>query len=204
VIGWLLANSGELRDLSTYHATRVIHGLEHATANVLEERGVHVLEGLTGHGMFTLVVEHDGTHYEHFETTVRDAAKDAISRIRFGETSLAYTKRCGTSQLVGYALLSIAVVGAGLAALILDIPTGLTFAFTVAAGFLANALTPRAGIAAQRWLTVSTAFASATVTHVEKRVSSDGNQLAAVVMIDVIPKQRVSAITDDAVSPIPM
>lgn len=203
VVGWLIVNSGELRALSTYHATRVIHGLEHATANVLEERGLKIRSGLTSHGMFTLDLEHDGTSYEHLETTVREAATDAISRIRFGETTLAYDVRCGTSLLVGIALLSLAIVGVGIAALVLGAPSGYTFAGTVAAMFLARALTKPAGLAAQRWLTVSTAFASAVVTHVEKRVSSDGDTLTAIVMIDVIPKPRV-ADDVDAVPSIPM
>lgn len=202
VVAWLLVGSSELRAISTYHATRVIHGIEHATMNVLEERKVAVRSGLTSHGMFAIELPHDGTSYEHLEITVRDAATDAISRIRFGEHTLAYDRRCGTSLLVGYALLAVAIIGAGIAALIVGAPSGLTFAFTVGAAFLAKALSGRAGLAAQRWLTVSTDFASAVVTHVEKRVSSDGDTLTAIVMIDVIPKPRESDI--DAVAPIPL
>lgn len=202
VVGWLLASSSELRALSGYHATRVIHGLEHATAKVLEERGITIWSGLTHHGMFTLDLPHDGRTYEDLETTVRDAATDAISRIRFGERTLAYDRRCGTSLLVGYALLAIAVVGAGLGALIAGTPVGITFALTVGAAFLSRAIARRTGLAAQRWLTVSTDFSSAVVTHVEKRVSSDGNTLTAIVMIDVIPKLRETDV--DAVAPIPL
>jgi hypothetical protein len=200
IVGWFLLNSNELRDIAAYHQTRVIHGLEHATAKVLEERGLTIRRGLTTHGMFTLDVEHDGTHYEHFETTVRDAATDAISRIRFGEHTLAYDRRCGTSLLVGLTLLATTIASIGLAAVILGWPVGYTFAFTVAAGFGARALSRPAGIAAQRWLTVSTDFASAIVTRVDKRVSSDGHTLTAIVMIDVIPKLR----DVDAVAPIQM
>ncbi len=204
VISVMVAGSGEIRALAGYHATRVIHGLEHATVKVLEERGVPVRSGLTSHGMFALELRNDGTLYENFETTVRDAASDAITRIRFGEHTLAYDRRCGTSYLVGLSLLSLAIVGLGVAALILGIPSGLTFAYSVIAALGARLISRPAGLAAQRWLTVSTNFSSAVVTHVEKRVSSDGDTLTAIVMIDVIPKPRARPSDVDAVSPIPM
>lgn len=204
MIAWMVASSGELRAIATYHTTRVIHGLEHATAKVLEERGVAVGNGLTSHGMFALEFPHDGTLYEHFETTVRDAATDAISRIRFGEQDLAYDRRCGTSYLVGLSLLAVAVVGVGVAALILGVPSGLTFAYSVIAVVAGRLLRDPLGLAAQRWLTVSTTFSSAVVTHVEKRVSSDGHTLTAIVMIDVVPKPRARSSEVDAVAPIPM
>ncbi len=204
VISAMVASSGEIRALATYRATRVIHGLEHATWKVLEERGIPVGSGQTSHGMFALEFRNDGTLYETFETTVRDAATDAISRIRFGEHRLAYDRRCGTSYLVGLSLLALAIVGVGIAALILGAPSGLTFAYSVIAAFTAHLIARPVGLAAQRWLTVSTNFSSAVVTHVEKRVSSDGDTLTAIVMIDVIPKPRARASDVDAVSPIPM
>ncbi len=204
LVAWMVAGSGEIRALASYHATRVIHGLEHATAKVLEERGVPVGSGQTSHGMFALEVRHDGTLYESFETTVRDAATDAITRIRFGEHTLAYDRRCGTNYLVGLSLLALAIVGVGLAASILGVPSGLTFGASVIAVFAARLVARPVGLAAQRWLTVSTNFSSAVVTHVEKRVSSDGDTLTAIVMIDVIPKPRTRSSDVDAVSPIPM
>ncbi len=203
IVGGMLIVSRELQAIATYHATRVIHGLEHATMSVLVERGFTIIRGQTSHGMFTIDLEHDGTSYEHLETSVRDAATDAITRIRFGETRLAYHRQCGTSLLVGVGLLALAIVGAGVAAIILDVPSGLTFAFTVAAMFAARALSVPAGLAAQRWFTVSTSFTSAVVTHVEKRVSSSGGTLTAIVMIDVIPKPRASDDVD-AVAPVPL
>jgi Zn finger protein HypA/HybF involved in hydrogenase expression len=204
IIAAMVVGSAELRAISTYHTTRVIHGLEHATVAVLEERGVHVRAGQTSHGMFALELDHDGTLYENLETTVRDATTDAISRIRFGEHTLAYHRQCGTSMLVGIALLGLAIVGVGIAALILGAPSGLTFAFSVMAAFAVRAIHHPIGFAAQRWLTVSTNFASAVVTHVEKRVSSDGHTLTAIVMIDVVPKPRARSSEVDAVAPIPM
>lgn len=200
-IAWLAAGSAELRALASYHATRVIHGLEHATSKVLEERGVTVRSGQTSTGMFTLHVDNDGSLFEHFEAMVRDAATDAISRIRFGEHALARDRRCETSVLVGFLAISVAVIGGGLAALILGASPGLTFAASVIAIAAARAMARPLGLAAQR-LTVSTTFASAVVTHVERRVSADGDTLTAIVMIDVIPKPRAADV--DAVSPMPM
>lgn len=200
-IAWMAAGAAELRALASYHATRVIHGLEHATAKVLEERGVTVRSGQTSTGMFTLHVDNDGSVSEHFEAMVRDAATDAISRIRFGEHALARARHCETSVLVGFLLISVAVIGAGLAALILGTSPGLTFAFSVLAIAAARIFSRPIGLAAQH-LTVSTRFASAVVTHVERRVSADGDTLTAIVMIDVIPKPREADV--DAVSPIPM
>jgi hypothetical protein len=202
VVGALVV-SPELRAISTYQATRVIHGIEHAAINVLVERGLTIYSGLTHHGMFTINLPNNGTSYENLEATVRDATTDAISRIRFGEHTLAYPQRCGTSVLVGIALLAVAIVGAGVATVIAGTPSGLTFAVTVGAAFLARALSGRAGLAAQRWFTVSTDFSSAVVTHVEKRVSSDGDTLTAVVMIDVIPKPSRSDDVD-VVAPVPL
>lgn len=196
--------SQELRALAGYRTTRVIHGLEHATATVLGERGLDVRSGETSHGMFTLEVDPRGIRdrYETFETTVRDAASDAISRIRFGETALAYRADCRASETAAGCLLALAIVGAGMVAVILGAAIAPTFAGTVAAGLLARASTRRAGLAVQRWLTVSTALSSAVVTHVEKRRSSDGDTLIAIVMIDVIPRTRSSDV--DAVAPVPL
>ncbi|MBA2541618.1 MAG: hypothetical protein H0V17_18385 [Deltaproteobacteria bacterium] len=197
-VAWFAATSGELRDVAGYHQTRVIHGIEHATAKVLAERGLEARSGQTTHGLFTLDFEHDGTSYENLEAMVRDAASDAISRIRFGEHTLAYHERCGTSFLVGRAVLTLTIAAIGLAALIVGLPIGYTFALTVGGAFGAIAFARPVGIAAQRWITVSTDFASAVVTRVDKRVSADGDRLIAIVMIDVIPKIR----DVDAVAPI--
>src|SRR5258706_16481415 len=84
---WLsirMLSSRELAALASDHSARIIHGIEHATANVLEERGLPLIRGQTTHGMFTLDIVHDGKHYEGLETTVGEAATDAISRMRFG------------------------------------------------------------------------------------------------------------------------
>jgi hypothetical protein len=197
----VLSASRELRALATDRATRIVHGIEHATMNVLEERGVPCFAGQTTTGMFVIEIRHDGRHYETLETTVRDAATDAISRIRFGDRKLAYDTRCGTSLLVAYALLAFAIVAAGIAALAAGMAAGHAYVITVAAAALGWLARQRAGLAAQRWLTVSTDFSSALVTRVDKRISADGDTLTAIVMIDVIPR-AVDEV--DAVAPVPM
>jgi len=199
-LAWFVMGSNELRALASDRSARIIHGIEHATASVLEERGLTVLHGQTTHGLFLIELAHDGKHYEDLEHTVGEAAADAVSRIRFGEHRLAYDARCGTSMLVAIALLAFAIVGSGVLGLLLDVPGGINFALTVFAGLLARVFARRAGLAAQRWLTVSTEFSSAIITRVDKRVSSDGKVLTAIVMVDVIPL----AVDVSAVAPVPL
>jgi hypothetical protein len=199
-IAALLAGSRELRSLVGYHGTRIIHGIEHATANVLEERGLEVENGQTTDGMFVLDIQHDGRQYEQLESTVGDAAADAISRLRFGDRKLAYDAGCSTSRLLALALLAFAIIAAGVVALVLGMPAGLAYALTIGAALVVWAIRQHAGIAAQRWLTVSTDFTSAIVTRVDKRISADGRTLTAIVMIDVIPR----AIDIDAIAPVPL
>lgn len=196
----LLLSRRELAALASDHSARIIHGIEHATMNVLEERGLPLICGQTTHGMFTIDIVHDGKHYEGLETVVGEAATDAISRIRFGERHLAYDRRCGTSLLVGWALLAFSIVAAGITGMILDVPVGTTFALTVGAGLLARAIQQSAGITVQRWLTVNTEFASALVTRVDTRISADGGVVTAIVMIDVIPRM----VDVSAVAPVPL
>ncbi len=186
-LAWLALSSRELRALASDHGTRIVHGLEHATANVLEERGFPLLGGQTRRGRFALEIVHDGKHYEFLEDSVALAAKDAISRLRFGEDRLAFDPRCGTSLLVAIALLALSIAGSGAAALFLGMATGTAFALTVIAGWLARLVARRAGLAVQRWLTVSTAFASAVVTRIDTAVSADGRTITAAVTVDVIP-----------------
>ena len=201
-IGVLCLGSRELRELATDRTTRIIHGLEHATATVLEERGIRVPSARTHHGMFMLDIPHDGRTWEQLEPTVRTATEDAISRIRFGERALAYNVHCGTSYLVAFALLALAIVGAGLVAFAFEVPSGITFAATVAAGLVARLAARPAGLFAQRWLTVSTDFASAIVLRVDRHVDMGGATIHAAVLVDVIPRAR--SFGSDAVAPVPL
>ena len=51
--------SADLRAMGANRSTRIIHGIEHATANVLEERGLEIWRGLTVDGMFWLEIVND-------------------------------------------------------------------------------------------------------------------------------------------------
>ncbi|HEU0029052.1 MAG TPA: DUF6391 domain-containing protein [Kofleriaceae bacterium] len=195
-LGYLVViavSSRELRALASDRTARVIHGLEHATANVLAERGIPVRGGLTGHGMFALELAHDPRTFEALETTIRLATEDAISRIRFGERRLALHDRCGTSVIVAMLLVALAVFGVGVVGLVLGVPVGLRFAFTVLTAGGAYALARPIGRLAQRGLTVSTEFSSAVVLDVVKEISATGDQVRIAVTLDVIPRARGAA-----------
>jgi hypothetical protein len=199
VFGRRLATSPEFRALMSYHPTRVIHAIEHATAAVLGERGFRVARGQTAHGMFTLELAGAREHYEQLSTIVEDAAADAISRLRFGERELAADPRCVTSRNAAITLLTLAIVTAGALAIAYGVAVPIVFAISVAATIGAQYLVTRTAVFAQRALT-ATKFASATVTRVDTRASADGSTLSAIVMIDVVP----SAADVSAVAPVPM
>ena len=186
-----LALAREVRVLARDKRTRILHGLEHATFNLLVPRGFPVRSGHTYDGEFELRIDHDGKSWDRL-LEIRDAAREAIVRIASGETVLAYSPLCGTSWLVGYCLLALAVVTSGGVALLLGAPTGITFAATVAAGFAARAIKRPLGLWVQRHLTVSTDLLAATVKEVERRASPDGNTMIVTIAIDVTPKHRAT------------
>ncbi len=192
VIAWIVIVSRDVRSLFDQR-TRIIHGLEHATIAVLAERGIPVRSGITHTGEFHLSLEHDGRIWQR-SAEIRIAARDAIVRVMSGEHALAYTPQCGTSYLVAICLYAIAIAVAGLTAFVLGAPLGITWAVTVAAALAARALARRAGMAAQRWLTVSTDIASARVTDMDCRPSSDGDRLLVVVAVEVTPRARTGGL----------
>ncbi len=83
------------------------HALEHATANVLEEQyGVRNIAGMAFRDGFALY----GLHIHPSELMA--AAREALRRLKNGESHLALHPRCGTSLLVGqflYAILFLVV-----------------------------------------------------------------------------------------------
>jgi len=199
VVGLILVAAPQVRGLFG-HRMRILHGLEHATAKVLAERGLDVRSGVTQAGQFLLVLDHDGRTWEQLDE-IRDAARDAIRRVIAGEHGLAYHERCGTSYVVALCLHAIAIVGAGLGAYALGAPTGLLWAATVGAGAIVRVVARRTGLLVQRWLTVSTDLAHATVTRVERRVTSSGDRLEVVVAIDVEPRAREGGLVAPASLP---
>src|SRR5262245_18206697 len=82
--------SPDLRALARNRRTRLLHGLEHATINLMLERGFPVRSGCTHDGEFTIEIEHDGRSWDRL-LEIRDLARDAIIRIVRGERDLAYS-----------------------------------------------------------------------------------------------------------------
>lgn len=188
IVAWIIVFGRDIRGLLD-HRTRIIHGLEHATIAILRARGIPVRSGVTYPGRFLIVIENDGRTWMQ-EAAIGDAAREAIRRVIAGEHALAYSVNCGTSYLVAICLFGLAVVGAGLGARVLGAPLGIMWAATVGAVLVARGVARRAGLAMQRWLTVSTDLANATVTRVDRTVTSDGDRIVAVVALDVVPRAR--------------
>jgi len=167
---WMLgASFHELRDLAHDRTTRIIHGLEHAAAKILDEEGVSVLGGLTHPGYFELYFSPESVNRDQAKR-LRRAVTSAIRRIRDGERHLAFHPRCGTSLLVTgllVALLALASATVGLLmelrpAVLLCVGASLVLAVVVGARPL--------GLLTQRLLTVSTKLRSARVLRIVHRL----------------------------------
>lgn len=145
-------------------ATRIAHGLEHATMAVADDDGLRVTRGFT-HLRNAFVIVLEAGHGDRLDA-VRDAAAVALRRMQDGERSLAYQPGCGTSAVITVVSLWIAYVVSGVLALLIggSVPIFLAIALVVFRIWLAceTAL----GLLAQRLYTVSTAFTSATVVDV--------------------------------------
>ena len=190
VVALAVVLSPDLRALARDRRTRILHGLEHATINLMLERGFPVYYGCTYDGEFVIHIKHDGRSWDRL-LEIRDLAREAIVRIVRGDRALAYSPNCGTSWLVGYCLLAVAIVAAGLVGRMLGVPAGIVFAGTVGAALLAKALERPLGLWVQRWLSVSTELLVASVKDMEPSVSSDGNTMIVTIAMDVTPKPRV-------------
>lgn len=79
----------------TDNKVRKNHALEHATANVLEERYRIKVGGMAFKNGFQLYGPLPSP------AVLTEAAREALTRLRNGETSLALHPRCGTSLAVG-------------------------------------------------------------------------------------------------------
>src|SRR5204862_528837 len=79
----------------------------------------------------------------------------AIRRIRSGETGLAYSPRCGTSQLVAMLLYAVIIAGGGATSILFGVPIGATMLACAVLCVLAQLAAPTLGLLAQRTLTVS-------------------------------------------------
>jgi hypothetical protein len=197
-IAVIASSSAAIRELARDRKTRILHGLEHATIKLLERRDLEVRSGCTFDGFFVLDVEHDGRWWERLDE-VRDAATEAIARIRAGEHKLAYDRRCGTSLLVAGLVVAVAITAVWIAALVLGWPDEIVMSATIGALGIAMLSARTLGLAAQRVLTVSTELASARVIEVTRRALADASGLELTVAIDVVPRARGGA---EAVAPL--
>lgn len=183
--GFLIAvfgSLGELRALVRDQRTRVIHGLEHACLKLLDRQGCKARGGKTHAGFFEIEVVNDGRAAVH---AVRQATYEAMTRVAHGEASLVFDPRCGTSLMVGVALVSILIVVAAIVGLVAGAPPGILAASTVVIALLAWWGSRPLGLLAQRTLTVSTSFAAAAVQRIVRVVHASGETATFLVYIHV-------------------
>jgi hypothetical protein len=172
----------ELVALFRSRKTRVVHGLEHATIAMLEEDGVTVRSGLSDHWGFRVDLEVDESRVD--EAALRGAAEEAIRRVVAGDDGLTITRLCGTSLLVGVLLASLTFLAFLVVGLVgaLQLPMILLLA-GLGLGLVMVGRHPL-GLLAQRYLTVSTDFQTASVGAIE-RIGSGGRSLSWTVNLRV-------------------
>ncbi|HEX8114379.1 MAG TPA: DUF6391 domain-containing protein [Kofleriaceae bacterium] len=178
----VVASLGELRHLVRDRRTRVIHGLEHACARLLERQGHTVIAGQTHPGFFELEVVNDG---RASAVAVEQATTEAIARIAAGERALALDPRCGTSLLVGAISVSALLVAATIAGLVAGIARGPLILGTAVAALLVWCGARRLGLLVQRALTVSTSFAAARGHRIARMPSASGDTAMFLVYVQV-------------------
>jgi hypothetical protein len=159
---WLVWYAGFVASMG--RRWRVTHGLEHATAAVLEQRGIPVPFGRAERSGFLLDVFDASCDVE----LVGCAAETAIARVQGGETALICDRMCGSFRDVRVAVVSLVVcaVGAAHLALAAPPPPGIALVAALAlASLLADASRPL-GMLFQRRVMVSARFVEAVVLSV--------------------------------------
>ena len=146
--------------------TRVIHGLEHATLAVLDQRGHKTYEGLTQRGHFAIEVANGS---QATAGAVRDALDEAIRRIRAGEHGCSDTYRCGTSLLVALLAVSLVIVGGGIAGLVAGLSVNIVAGLVALAIVLAWLAAQPLGLLAQRFMTVSNDYTTLRTGRIASR-----------------------------------
>ena len=184
-------------------ATRITHGLEHATLTVGIERGLPVMRGFThGTDRFVAVLEAGN---EHQVEVLHEAASTAIRRIFDGDRAIAYHPGCGTSELVASATLLVCYILSVLVTLALGGFVPVFLAVSVLAFRLWLSASRALGLLAQRLFTVSTDFASARVVYVRHVTRTHGmtcpaNETWFEVRVDI----QLAATRSDLVAPGPL
>jgi Domain of unknown function (DUF6391) len=189
-----LASVRELVALIRDQRTRGIHGLEHACLNLLERRGCKPLGGQTHDGFFEIEILNDGRASVE---AVHSAASEAMTRVAGGESSLAFDPRCGTSLLVGLAVVSVLIVTATVVGFVKGIPPGILAASTAIAALLVWWGSRPLGLLAQRTLTVSTSFAAAQVQRIVRVIHASGSTATFLVYVHI----QLPATTADRAQP---
>jgi hypothetical protein len=145
-------------------ATRIAHGLEHATIAVLLEQGVPVIHGFTHkRDRFVVALSADQACAS---AAVAEAAASAIRRIHEGEHALAYQPGCGTSDAVTAVSLWVVYVASVVFTFVLGGSAPIFVAVSIIVFRIWLACETALGLLAQRLYTVSTAFTSASVFDV--------------------------------------
>lgn len=183
----------ELREVRSDRRIRALHGLEHATAHLLERQGQHLLGGRTHSRGFRLGAGADLSGAGGALAVVRAAAEEAIARLRAGEERLAFHPRCGSTWLVGVGLAAIGTLcfaAVGLAGA-LSLPAMVAVAL---AGIAVPTLLVRPlGLLLQRVATVEPRFAAATVTGVQRVALEGGFGYEVEVELAPLPSQPDAA-----------
>jgi hypothetical protein len=180
-------------------ATRIAHGLEHATLAVLEEDGLPAVRGFT-HGTERFAVALQAGDGDKL-AAVRDAAMRAIRRILDGERSLAYLPGCGTSDLVSAVALWLVYVSSALLSLVVGGSVAIFFAISVIVFRFWVACETPLGLLAQRLYTVSTAFSSARVVDVREITTPWGRARPGETWFEIVLDVQVAASVGGLVAP---
>lgn len=154
---WLVIGPKELFRILSNRKVRRNHALEHGTINVIEEKyGIPMMSGLASEEGFTV----NGPVSPEIAL---GAAREALERIKEGETSLAFHERCGTTMVAANTLMSVLFI------LFLFL-TGSLGIFTVILALGASwLLGPHVGRYAQAYMTTSTELKHMVIVGIERR-----------------------------------
>ena len=177
-----VAGMGEFVAILRDRGTRVIHGLEHATLAVLDQRGVTTYGGLTARGHFVIEI---GNGSQATAGLVRDAIHEAMRRTREGETRLLYSWHCGTSLMVALLAVSLAIVGGGIAGVVAGLSVNVIVGLVALAIVLAAIAARPLGLLAQRFLTVSAGYATLRTGKIASEVAASGDRARFLVEVRV-------------------
>jgi hypothetical protein len=178
-LGAVAKSIREVRELQHDRRARVIHGIEHATVNLLARRGFSLRGGLTEDGFFNLWLLSDRPRGSQRRddgavAAVQQACNTAIRMLRRGNTRLAFDRRCGTTWFTEFALGALGTVVALVVGLVAHLEV--RGVMLLVGGFLlllAVGSRPL-GWFFQRILTVSVDFERAWITRVQRSVEPDG------------------------------